>query len=372
MKKKVSIYMKNTIDSPSAYYSITQYIRGIKSFNGSVYGLWPNRLFRLFMKPCFRHGIGNIIRKGTLFIVQCVNVVRFMIRDIQVEKPDIIVICRELFPQKMPRIFVGIYKKLLQNRKVIWTFDDNIKMGEISAREWGLLCKNADEIMVTHDYLKETLPQECWKRVSFIPQADGDITRELVEGAKQQQKEKYQKEINLVWVATSSNLPNMHYITYELEQAAKILKEKHDKTLELRIVCNEPYIAQHHFLQVKNILWTRDDAARFIAESHIGIMPLIDNEFNRGKGGFKLVQYLTADLPVIASAVGWNYNVVGEDSGILVKDIEDKSGWVDAIIKLAVDYGVWNHYSLAARKRCEEFFSYTKNLQVWQEKLEQE
>lgn len=364
--------MKNTVDSPSAYYSITQYIRGIKQFNGSVHGLWPNRLFRLFMKPCFRHGIGNIMRKGTLFFVQCVNVVRFMLRDIQVEKPDIIVICRELFPQKMPGVFTGLYKKLLQNRKVIWTFDDNIKMGEISAREWKILCASADEIMVTHDYLKETLPHKCWKKVSFIPQADGDISRELVEGAKKKQKEQYSKEIYLVWVATSSNLPNMNFITNELEQAAKILKEQYNKTLELRIVCNEPYAAKHKFLRVNNIVWTRIGAAETIAASHIGIMPLIDNEFNRGKGGFKLVQYLTADLPVIASAVGWNYNVAGEDAGILVKDMEDKSGWVDAIVKLAIDYDVWNRYSLAATKRCNEFFSYTKNLQIWKEKLEQE
>ena len=55
-----------------------------------------------------------------------------------------------------------------------------------------------------------------------------------------------------------------------------------------------------------------------IISAHIGIMPLPDNDFTRGKGGFKLIQYMSTAMPVIASAVGFNKQIVTKDFGYLV------------------------------------------------------
>lgn len=367
--EKTSIYLKNITDSPSAYYSIAQYIKRIDNFEGHIYGLWPDPLFRLFMKPIFRKGIGNIFRKGILFVIQSVNIVRFMIKDIYFYKPDTIVICREMFPNKMLKCFTAPYIRLLKTRKVIWSFDDNIAMGEISKREWDILCKYSNEIMLTHDYLKDTLPAGLHKKISYIPQADGDIDRSMVNRLKKKKDKLYEREIRLVWVATAANLPNMYYISDSLEEAAVLLKEKYHKKLVLNVVCNMKYEAEHHALKVNNIAWTRERAARQIAESHIGIMPLIDNEYNRGKGGFKLVQYMTADLPVLSSKVGYNEHVTGEEAGILIDDIRNTDGWIDAIVELAVDRAKWEKMSKASNQRCAEYFSFEKNLQYWKEKL---
>ena len=367
--RKISIYLKNAVDSPSAYYCIMQYIERLPEFKGEIKGLWPNQLFRLFMKPIFRHGIGSIFRKGVLFLIQVFNILRYMLRDIYVYRPEVVVICRELFPQYMPRCFAGIYKKFLTDCKLIWTFDDNIKMGEISKREWDILCKYADEIMVTHDYLKDTLPEELKEKISYIPQADGDIEKLVNKGKRKNKRESYEKSISLIWVATSVNLPNMYYISEQLEMAATKLKLEYNKELVLRVVCNEKYVAQHKYLKVKNILWSRQGAAEMIESSHIGIMPLIDSEYSRGKGGFKLVQYMTANLPVIASEVGWNKVVVGEAAGILVNDIRDKAMWIKSIIELSTDYQLWEKMSEGAHARCLERFSFEKNLLLWKNKL---
>ena len=366
---RVSVYLKNITESPSAYYCISQYIKRIDDFHGHINGLWPDRLFRLFMRPTFRKGIGNFIRKGVLFVIQCLNILRFMVRDVYFYKPDTVVVCRKLFPQKMPGCFEGFYKKLVEKRKLIWTFDDNIIMGEISKKEWTLLCKYSDEIMVTHEYLKNTLPKNIRKKVSYIPQADGDIQRQMVEKLKPKREVLYEKEIHLVWVATASNLPNMYYISKSLEQAAFILKKKYKKDLVLNVVCNMKYEVKHTHLKVNNIVWSRERAAMQIAKSHIGIMPLIDNEFNRGKGGFKLVQYVTADLPVIASKVGYNEHVTGTKAGILIDDSKNTDGWIDAILELAENKEKWLAMGRESRKRCEEYFSFEKNLQYWKEKL---
>jgi len=366
---RISLYLKNAVDSPSAYYSIMQYIERMPEFHGHINGLWPNKLFRFFMKPVFRHGLGSIFRKAILLVVQVFNILKFMLRDIHSYKPEVVVICRELFPTYMPGIFTGLYKKLLTGRKLIWTFDDNIKLGEISKREWDILCAHADEIMVTHDYLKNTLPIEIQDKVDYIPQADGDIAELVARGKRKDRRESYKKKVSLVWVATSGNLPNMDYVLEELEAAAKKLKLDYNKELVLNVVCNEKYLGQHKYLKVENIVWTRQGAAKTIENSHIGIMPLIDNEYNRGKGGFKLVQYMTAGLPVISSDVGWNKVVVGDEAGILVDDVHDKQMWVKAIVSLSTDYEMWKKMSGGARAQCAKRFSFEKNVTLWKDKL---
>ena len=90
-------------------------------------------------------------------------------------------------------------------------------------------------------------------------------------------------------------------------------------------------------------------------------MPLEDNDFTRGKGGFKLVQYMSAGLPCIASNVGFNNYVVSEDMGCLVNNNQE---WIDAIISMC-DKSVWEKLSKAAYTNWHKKFSFEKNLDVW-------
>ena len=367
--KKTSIYVKNSFYGPGPYYTIIQYVMKIGNFNGIIYSLWPDFLYKISLKSFFRKGIGGVIRKTVLLLVMYFIIFISFIRDIYFFKPDIIVICRELFPQYMPIIFQNLYLHLLKNRNVIWTFDDNIKDGEISTREWNILCENSTKIMVTHDYLKNTLPQFCHHKVSYLPQSDGDISNEDISRYKTYREFEYSKSINILWVGTGSSLPSLSYIVESLDKAARLLKYQYGKKLTLIVVCNIPLSYDSSSISIKNIAWTRRGAIEWMSKAHIGIMPLIDNEFNRGKGGFKLIQYLTAGIPVIASNVGWNPNVVGDKAGILVDDSLNTDTWVDAIIKLSTDYDFWVRTSLAAKSHAEQKFSFEKCKKSWEELL---
>jgi glycosyltransferase involved in cell wall biosynthesis len=363
--EKVSIYVKNKTYGPAPYYCITQYVSKINNFNGRIFNLWPDFLYEISMKPFYRRGIGNIVRKLMLLLVLHIRAIFSFINDIYFSKPYIVIICREIFPKYMPIIYKRIYYKLLKNKKVIWLFDDNIKNSEISKREWKILCENSTSIMVTHDYLASTLPQYCKKKVNYIPQADGDISREIVGKYKPYRKLEYGKNVNLVWVATASSLPNLLYIIKSLDATANLLKEKYNKNLVLNSICNIPLDYNSKDLIINNVIWNREIAIEYIAKSHIGIMPLIDNDYNRGKGGFKLVQYLTAELPVIASNVGWNKNVVGASAGFVLDDSEDTTCWINAIEKLSTDYEFWQLTSNAAKEQSENKFSFRKNTNIW-------
>jgi glycosyltransferase involved in cell wall biosynthesis len=56
----------------------------------------------------------------------------------------------------------------------------------------------------------------------------------------------------------------------------------------------------------EHVPWTLDGEARALAQCHVGIMPLPDDPFARGKCGYKLLQYYAAGLPAVASPVGTN------------------------------------------------------------------
>lgn len=163
-------------------------------------------------------------------------------------------------------------------------------------------------------------------------------------------------------MASATNIPYLEKCLPYIEKAAQILKEDFSKELILICACNKEVNVRTTFLHVHNIPWSREKALELMNECHIGIMPLEDDHFTRGKGGFKLIQYMSAAMPVIASDVGFNKEVVKPDFGFLVKD---KDEWCDAIIKLATDDKLWNSCSKNARNEWDLNYAYQKNYDYW-------
>jgi glycosyltransferase involved in cell wall biosynthesis len=58
------------------------------------------------------------------------------------------------------------------------------------------------------------------------------------------------------------------------------------------------------------VLWSSATEAESLAGAHIGVMPLTDDAWSRGKCAFKLLQYMAASLPCVASPVGANTEAV--------------------------------------------------------------
>jgi glycosyltransferase involved in cell wall biosynthesis len=85
---------------------------------------------------------------------------------------------------------------------------------------------------------------------------------------------------------------------------------------------------------IRFMQWNLEDELKFFAHFDIGIMPLDDSPFARGKCAFKLIQYMAAGLPVVASPVGANCEVVTHGrNGFLASAPED---WHSAL-RLLID-----------------------------------
>lgn len=86
---------------------------------------------------------------------------------------------------------------------------------------------------------------------------------------------------------------------------------------------------------VETIRWSEEAEGTMIADCDIGIMPLSDAPFARGKCGYKLIQFMACGLPVVASPVGVNVELVKHGiNGFLAETDEE---WATALQRLCAD-----------------------------------
>ena len=100
--------------------------------------------------------------------------------------------------------------------------------------------------------------------------------------------------------------------------------------------------------------WTEADEVNVINTFDVGVMPLFDDEWARGKCAFKLIQYMSCGVPVVASPVGANVEVVSKTSGFLASDSEE---WITNLRRLRDDVALRKRMGSAARERIEMCYS---------------
>ena len=118
---------------------------------------------------------------------------------------------------------------------------------------------------------------------------------------------------------------------------------------------------QKHHLNV--ITWSEEKEIENILNFDVGIMPLYDDPWSKGKCGFKLVQYMSCKKPVIASPVGINCTLVENDkNGYLVSSLDE---WFAALEKLYLDEELRIKMSHNNFEKIENEFNHTKNCESY-------
>lgn len=108
-------------------------------------------------------------------------------------------------------------------------------------------------------------------------------------------------------------------------------------------------------LPMQSVPWSEDTEVTAISQLDVGIMPLVDEPFERGKCGYKLIQYMACGLPVVASPVGVNQQLVAHGvNGFLAETPEQ---WETALRTLLADAGLRQRMGRAGRARVEEGYS---------------
>jgi glycosyltransferase involved in cell wall biosynthesis len=155
------------------------------------------------------------------------------------------------------------------------------------------------------------------------------------------------------WTGKASNL---HYLC-AIESPLRRFLEKYDDT-EIRVVADMPPSFQTIPPQrVRFIAWSSEIEAEALRQMDVGLMPLPDNAWTRGKCSFKMLQYMATGIPAIVSPVGMNAGVLAMDSLGLSASTDDD--WYDALTYFYVNRDKCREYGLKGRKVAEQHYSQT-------------
>jgi glycosyltransferase involved in cell wall biosynthesis len=120
-------------------------------------------------------------------------------------------------------------------------------------------------------------------------------------------------------------------------------------------------------VRVKLIPWSLKDEYYQLRFIDIGLAPLIDDEWERYKCGFKVINYMAAGIPPVASKVGEHCYIIQDGfNGFLCRDDQE---WTEKLKKLLDDETLRKNMGLNARKTVKERYSMEKNAKTLAEIL---
>ncbi|TET75771.1 MAG: glycosyltransferase [Candidatus Heimdallarchaeota archaeon] len=211
-------------------------------------------------------------------------------------------------------------------RKIIYDLDDAVMYNDKNPdrpsrkrlKSFERTIKLADMVIVGNVYLAEHA-RKFNPNVEILP-TGLDVSAYNLRAAP-----KNDGKIRLVWIGSKSTLK---YLA-EIKPALERIGERFSNAI-LRIICDDFFGLQN--MKVEKHQWQKDTEVVNLINSDIGLAPLPDDRFTRGKCGFKILQYAAAKLPVVASPVGVNAEYVCD--GVTGFHAINTSQWVDKISKL--------------------------------------
>ncbi len=151
----------------------------------------------------------------------------------------------------------------------------------------------------------------------------------------------------LVWIGLPENVPYLEIVRPAL---ARLAEEFPD--LRLRVVSST--FPEWDDVPIERVPWSETAEVDALVSAGVGLMPLTDDAWTRGKCAFKLLQYMAAGLPCVGSAVGANRDAVVEgETGYLPRRRED---WEAALRELLVSPGRRAEFGAAGRRRVEALY----------------
>lgn len=232
-------------------------------------------------------------------------------------------------------------------RKIIYDFDDAVmyddkrpeRKSTKRLRDFARTIKLADTVIAGNSYLADHA-RKYNNNVEVLPTGldvdSYDIQTDRLDDGK----------VRLVWIGSKSTL-------MYLEELKKVLEEigRRFDNVVLRIICDAFFELQN--MEVEKVNWTLESQSQKLRESDIGLAFLPDDNFTRGKCGFKILQYMAASLPVVASPVGINRDLV--KNGVSGYTADNKDQWISALNELISDKKIRQRMGKAARKDVDGF-----------------
>jgi glycosyltransferase involved in cell wall biosynthesis len=240
--------------------------------------------------------------------------------------------------------------------KFIFDFDDAIWLQNVSAAnkkfQWlknpektAEITSVADLILVGNQYLEDYA-----KKFN----ANAEIVPTTID-TKEYDPTGYKREQDgTVCIGWSGSITTIQHFKWAKPFLKKI-KDKYGDSVTFKVIGDENYGDEE--LGVKALPWRREDEIREISSFDIGIMPLPDDEWARGKCGLKGLQYMALNVPTIMSPVGINNDIIQDNENGYLAD--EESEWLDKLTRLIESPELRNTIGKAGRQTVIDHYSFT-------------
>ncbi|RYY90749.1 MAG: glycosyltransferase family 1 protein [Chitinophagaceae bacterium] len=201
------------------------------------------------------------------------------------------------------------------------------------------LIGGANLVITGNSYLRDYMSQHGARRTILQPTVL-DIQRYKV------QPEPKVSPMRIGWIGTPETTKYLSIIFGTLAR----LNQVHPICL---VTIGASPISDARFL-IEQHPWTLESEADLLSTIHVGIMPLPDEPWERGKCGYKLIQYMACGRPVVASPVGMNVDLVRPAVGMLAAN---ELEWYEALLSLCEDRNLCARMGRTGRRLVESDYS---------------
>ncbi len=253
-----------------------------------------------------------------------------------------------------PPWFEWIAAKVLR-KKIIYDFDDAIWIPNTSENnklvagfKWhqkvGAICRWAYKVSCGNAYLQEYAKQYNQKAVVNPTTID-------TQNLHNQVKEQNTAKIVIGWTGTHST---MKY----LDQVVPVLQRLEKKyTFEFCVISN-----QEPALPIRSLVfkpWQKDSEIADLMRFNVGLMPLEDDPWAKGKCAFKALQYMALGIPAVVSPVGMNTEVVDQEVNGYICCTQEQ--WYGSLEKIVQHAALRSELGKAAREKIQQHYAVTAN-----------
>lgn len=151
------------------------------------------------------------------------------------------------------------------------------------------------------------------------------------------------------WTGSITTIQHFEYATPVLRR----LKEKYGDKIVFKVIGDRNY--SHKGLGIQGMPWNKENEIKELSTFDIGIMPLPDDNWSKGKCGLKGLQYMALEIATVMSPVGVNCEIIQDGvNGFLAGKEEE---WVEKLSLLIDDKQLRERMGKEARKTVKERYS---------------
>ena len=343
---KVFAVASYPVEAAATRYRVIQYIPELAKLGIEV-------AFSPFVSPrAFEH-LYDRTRRGTTAASLMIAFARRIIESVRLKGADVLFIQREAMLFGPP-----LFEHLAAARvPIVLDLDDptylgsvySVYGGAVAALRWrskgDTLIRLADVVLCGNDGI-----------ANYVRSRGGDarVVPTIVDPGVFRPAERQARDVPVIgWIGTQA----MYNYVEKLYPVLERLRQKHD--FVFRVIGSDRPAPSIPGLQATSEQWRLAREVEDFSSLDIGLYPLVDEEYSRGKSGFKAIQYMSAGIPFVMSPVGICATIGVPGSTHFLASSE--SDWYDSLDRLLESEALRRQMGAAGRQHVLQTYSVEKN-----------